>query len=115
MDKYTENAHKFDFSKYSKSELCEIYNVLSHWGWDDRIGEKPENWDNIPRYYRSPIKELLFKNRYKILKPYIDSIKMVVGEKALLRHHWQVNLHRTEEEFNEFWENELYRIGQRID
>lgn len=34
----------------STEELCEVYYNLNGYRWDDRIGEKPEGFDDLPTW-----------------------------------------------------------------
>lgn len=91
---------KTDFSLYP--EICDI---LNHWKWDDRLGEKPEGWDALP--YSRPLefwarrKEKLTK--YIIIHPVIKAIEDLAGEKSIFRYHHLHNLHRTELQFEDWY------------
>lgn len=70
---------------YSTSELCEIYENLNHWNWDERVGEKPCDWDDIPYTYHGMRKQR--RTKYKVISPFLKNIKHIVGEKEILRYH----------------------------
>lgn len=96
-----------NLSSFSKDELCEIFDRINSWQWDERLGEEPKNWDNMRRHrkwYQNPFKT----TRGKIIKPIMLEIECRVGNKCLLKHHHLHNLGKTEEEFQEWWENKLY-------
>lgn len=86
----------------SNEELCEVYNVLNHWGWDDRIGEKPDGWERL-HYWKVGLWPE--RTRHSYLEPICKRISEIVSEKELLRYHHIHNLHRTNEEFEMWWEN----------
>lgn len=86
----------------TKDELCEIYDKLNRWGWDERIGEKPEGWDEM-HYWKIGLWPERTRDNY--LRPICERITEIVSEKELLRYHHIHNLHRTNEEFEMWWEN----------
>ncbi|MEL7661568.1 hypothetical protein [Acetobacterium wieringae] len=93
-----------------KSEWPAIYWKLNRWEWDDRLGDKPKNWDNMPQFYRGRfrgIKNIFLNNRYKIIKPIRDYIKLYIGERELLHYYHIVVLGNTEDEFKEWIESYL--------
>lgn len=96
-----------DLSKFSTEDLCEIYDKISSWEWDERIGQKPKNFDNMP-LWKEHFWQRKVHTRFFYLEPIYKQIKHKVGEKKLLHYHHIHNLHRTEEQFQEWWENQLY-------
>ena len=90
--------------KYSQTELCEIYHQLNSWEWDDRLGEKPEGYDDLIgwryKWYHVFTRP---KTKYEVITPIINEIKMIVPRKELLRHHHLVNIGSTNEEFEKWW------------
>lgn len=88
--------------QYSNDELCEIYNNLNHWKWDERLGEIPNGFYDLPNFLKRPYGEC--KQRY--ISPFMREIERVVSQHDLLRYHHICNLERTEEEFEQWWRNE---------
>lgn len=70
---------------YSKRELAEIWNTLNTWKWDDRLGEKPDNWDSLPDFNFTENHKNPTKRDY--IKPYTTYIMNKIGEKECLRCH----------------------------
>ena len=91
-----------DISKFAEEELCQIYNNLNCWDWDELLGEKPKNWDKLPLYHRSAIKRRFFNSKSKIANPLMAQIEEMVSLKKLLEWHWIHNLCKTKEEY-EAW------------
>lgn len=93
-----------------KSEWPSIYWELNRWEWDGRLGDKPKNWDNMPRFYRGRfrgIQDIFLNSRYKIIKPIRDYIKLYIGERELFHYYHIVILGNTEDEFKEWIESYL--------
>lgn len=91
-----------DLSRFTEEELCQIYDNLNSWRWDDRLGEKPNGWDNLPNFRSTRIGERLFNSKFKIITPIKHEIVCMVGNKKLHEWHWIHNLHKTKEEY-EAW------------
>ena len=89
---------------FNQKELCEIYSKLNHWGWDERLGSKPCDFDILPKYNRHWYQKL-FKRKTKgdYIRPVLEEIKMIVPEKELSRHHHINYLNVTNEEFEQWW------------
>ena len=86
-------------------ELCEIYYNLNGFRWDDRIGEKPDGFDNLPtRRYK--LYHIFTRRTTK--KDYVEPMFMIV--KDILPEedymHW-LNVKKykmmTNEQFERFW------------
>lgn len=86
---------------YSKKELAEIWNNLNCWKWDNRIGDKPENWDTIPDFHLN--KTYTLPTKSKIIKKYTRYIMSKIGEKECLRYHHINNIGRTNTAFEIWW------------
>jgi hypothetical protein len=39
-----------DVSNYSNEEICKMIYNLNGWNWDERVGEKPDGFDQMPWY-----------------------------------------------------------------
>lgn len=93
-----------------RPEWPAIYHNLNSWKWDDRLGVKPEHWDSIPEFYRGhfrSVKNFILNNRYKILRPVMNYIRLYVGERELLHYNYVVVLGKTEDEFRGFLDDYL--------
>jgi len=75
-----------DLKKISDNELAEIYENLNHWKWDNHLGEKPKDFDNLPNYFLSSHNSILTKE--DILLPIMAQIEKQIGKWKLdyLRH-----------------------------
>lgn len=87
----------------SKHELIEIYDNLNNWIWDDRIGEKPNYWDEIPKYSTNKYQI----TKYTTIKPYMHYIQSKISLKEYLRYHHIHNLKR------KWWQFEIWWFMQR--
>lgn len=98
---------------YSTKELAEIYNKLNNWEWDFRLGVKPAEWDELPKFKTKNEYSYLTKN--KIIKPYMILIRRAIGEKECLRWHHLNNLSRTNFQFEMYWLkrklNEIFTVS----
>lgn len=96
-----------ELKQYSQLELCEIYDVLQSWEWDERIGEKPQGFDELPNYnYKLRHKLLKRKTKEDYINPVIAAIEKTVPRKELFRYHHLHNLKRYNEEFEDWWSKE---------
>ena len=84
-------------------ELCEIYQKTNSWDWDLRMGDEPEDWEQLVICKNRWWKEKCSVTRYSYIKPINEYIRNAVSEKELLRYHHIHNLHRTNEEFEMWW------------
>lgn len=89
----------------SQEELIEIYDRLNKYEWDDRLGDKPEGWGQMPENHRHWYHRIL-RRRTKLdcIIPIMNYIKNRVGQKEVYRYHHLNNLHSTDEEFEKWWE-----------
>lgn len=85
--------------KHSKRELAEIYNKLNNWEWDDRLGERPSNWNELSNYSSNKYQV----TKYTISRPYMNYIQHLIGEKECLKYHHLVNLKRNRLQFEWWW------------
>lgn len=83
-------------------DLARVHNILNHWQWPDELGEKPENWDTMPDHS----KDNSVNTKYKIIMPIMNKIENKIGQKECLRWHHLNNLNRSNEQFEDWWENE---------
>ena len=96
-----------ELKQYSQLELCEIYDTLQSWEWDERIGAKPQGFDELPNYnYKLRHKLLKPKTKEDYINPVIAAIEKTVPRKELFRYHHLHNLKRTNEEFERWWSEE---------
>jgi hypothetical protein len=89
---------------YSKKELAEIWNKLNGWEWDDRLGERPDGWNEMPR----SSKGTKF-SKYFYIKPYIEQVREKAGEKGCLKYHHLYNLKRSRIQFEVYWIKRQFR------
>lgn len=103
--------YKEVLSRFSQSELCEIYDKLNGWEWDERLGEKPERFDELPSYNIHWYHKL-FKRKTKdtYIAPAMAAIEKHVSKKELWRYHHVHNLGHTDEQFEQWWRCHLHNI-----
>lgn len=63
----------------SKEELAEVHYNLNGWKWDNRIGPKPSDWEEIPNY-----KPYYIRSKSLYVAPILYSIENRVGDKYCL-------------------------------
>ena len=89
---------------FNQAELCEIYSNANSWGWDERLGEMPDEFYKLPEYNWKLLHMFIRRRtRYDYIHPICEAIRAIVGEKELLRYHNVHNLKRTNEEFEQTW------------
>lgn len=95
-----------------EKEWPAVYNALNQWEWDSRLGDKPVGWDDMPLYANK--KFLWFTicrenkrahTRSRIISPILRYIDGLIGHKAVLRYHHIHNLHRTDQQFEDWWDS----------
>ena len=74
----------------SRERMIEMDNELNSWGWPEELGAVPESE----------------KRREGIRRTVRSRIESEVGHKARLRYHHIHNLHRTEQEFEDWWDDQ---------
>jgi hypothetical protein len=94
--------YKEILDKCSKEELLEIDYTLNTWGWDDRLGEKPDGWDEMPRWkdkkYKLPTKS-------KIIRKIMNYISTKVSYKAMVEYNCINHCNMTQDEFDAWWKD----------
>jgi hypothetical protein len=91
---------------YSKQELADIWHNMNNWEWDNRLGTKPDNWDDIPNYNLSNYHKNVTK--HDTIHPILAEIEKKIGLKYCLK--W-FNVHKSQKmtnlEFEFFWLKEM--------
>lgn len=97
-----------DVSNYSNEEICEMIYNLNGWNWDERVGEKPDGFDQMPWYnvhwWHRLIKR---KTRQDYIRPAMGYLQQRVTMKefyffANVTHSKRM----TSEQFEKWWEKE---------
>lgn len=91
-------------------ELPAVYSNLNRWEWDERLGKKPVDWDDLEKFHHKRFsykEDKRTKTKHKIIAPLIASIEYRVSEKALFRYHHVHNLGRTDQQFEDWWDSKL--------
>ncbi|MFA1509933.1 hypothetical protein ACDN41_11955 [Priestia aryabhattai] len=94
-------------NEYDNESLAEMCWNLNRYRWDERLGEKPKDWDSLPDYDLS--KNLNIKTKHEIVSKYIEAIKEKIGEKEYFRWHHKNNIGKTDSQFEKWWMDELRR------
>lgn len=58
---------------FPESVLEDIYRTLNTWNWHETLGEKPENWDELPNYRKPHMDEC--ETKEDIIRPYMTAIR----------------------------------------
>lgn len=77
-----------------RSLLPEIADRLNQWEWHSALGEEPAGWQSMTK-----------DEKHKIIHPFMLSIEVTVGKKALLRYHHKHNLGETNQHFEDWWDS----------
>ena len=94
-----------DISNYSNEEICEMIDNLNNWNWDERVGEKPEGFDQMPWYnvhwWHRLIKR---KTRQDYIRPAMGYLQQRVTMKEF---YFFINVthskRMTSEQFEKWW------------
>ena len=88
---------------FSLQELIEIEHTLNNWMWDERIGPKPQGWDEMPRWISKRRKWFRPRNKYDISNPILKEIAEHIPRYYELRYHHEKTFGSTQEEFDQWW------------
>lgn len=102
-----------DVSNYSNEEICEMIDNLNDWNWDERVGEKPDGFDQMPWYnihwWHRLIKR---KTKHDYIQPAMRYLQKRVTMKEF---YFFANVTRskrmTSEQFEKWWEKEKTPCG----
>lgn len=89
----------------------EVYNTLNGWGWHEQLGDEPAGWAEMQLYERGSVFRFWKKRtitKFDITTPIIDYIKSCVGEKALYRYRFVHVSGRTDQQFEDWYEQRRY-------
>ena len=92
-----------------QKQLCEIYDAVDCFEWHKLLGEKPEGFDRLPMCTSWIGKLFGVKSKHYYTYPVFLAITALVPEKELLRYYQIHALHRTEEEFEKWWNLEIIK------
>lgn len=95
----------------TREQLLQIHYDLNEWRWNDLLGEKPDDFDNLPYLNYKLIHRLIRrKNKYDIIHPISVYICGMFSKKELLHYYSVICCGMTEAKFDKFWrEHELRR------
>jgi hypothetical protein len=103
----------FDPSQYTQDQLLKIDDALNSWHWSLLLGEKPEWWDSLTEWHKFKLLRFIKPSKHDVIKPIMREIASVVSHKTMLRYHHTHNLKRTEEQFEQWWQEEwLGNVGR---
>lgn len=99
IKQYTDKLRTF-----TEEELCKIYHELNGYRWHDLLGEKPEDWGELPKSLRtlSILAWRYTRTKARIIDPIAVRIECIVGDEKLLEWHWVNNMRMTIEEGHQF-------------
>lgn len=97
-----------DVSNYSNEEICEMIYNLNNWNWDERVGEKPEGFDQMPWYNIYWWHKL---KKRKTRKDYIQPAMGYLQQRVTMKEfYFFANVthgkRMTSEQFEKWWEKE---------
>lgn len=89
---------------FSDDELCEIYENVNSYKWDNRLGEKPVGFDSLDMYNRKHIDKITKrKTKSDYVQAAVTAIGLLVPQKKLHHHGMVVKLGWSEERFESWW------------
>jgi len=78
---------RYRLTTLSDKQLIKAYYALNRYDWPKVLGDKPYNWDRLPKC--APLRRNLFtaiiyrKTKQDIIEPYLNQIAMIVGQRWL--------------------------------
>lgn len=91
---YMEMVERID--AIPRTEYPELVWALERGEWDDRLGSKPENWEDLDQFGRSTA-----------ASKHIDYLKSKVSRKELERYFLTHYLDYTEQQFEDSWDSAI--------
>lgn len=89
----------------TREQQLQIAHDLNRWKWNDLLGEKPEGFDNLPRWNSKLIHKLTKRrNKHDIVCLIRLFIEKMFSDKELLYYHNVKCNGMTKEEFERFWQ-----------
>jgi hypothetical protein len=97
LDEYTDVYELVN--RLPREILPMVENALNEWEWPNELGEAPTGWENM-----TP-DEKFSNSKFRAL---CDTLGIIIPTKVSLRYHHTNNLGRSEEEFEDWWQSEIY-------
>lgn len=88
----------YNLDKFSKRELSEIYTNLNGWQWDERLGDKPKDFDEMPNRCRASV-----FSKYHVITPIMREIIARTSEYSRAKAWHQCHLGRNIFQFYRYW------------
>lgn len=89
---------------------------LNCWQWDEIVGPKPDDFDELPNYLplRYKVKRFLhrvskgklYRTKHDYLMPVLDRLESEIGRDNASRCHWLFVLGKTDEEWRKWYYTE---------
>lgn len=102
---------KIDEASLNRTDRLGLaYCRLLQFEWDEILGDKPEGFDAMPKFRIGNIrlhKGRKYKNDYT--GPALAAIQSIIGEANCSRCWWLFALHRTEEEWFQWYISERFK------
>ena len=76
-----------------------VENALNHWEWPTELGEAPIGWEGMTD------EERIHNSKYRAVR---DILEITIPRKTRLRYHHIHNIGRSEAEFEDWWQSEIY-------
>lgn len=83
-------------------ELIDIYLKIKLKIWDDRLGDAPENFWDLPAYLEWYHRLMRIKSKDYYLRPIIRAIASIVSEKEIYKEQLR-RRHEREKNFEQLW------------
>lgn len=90
-------------SSFSEEELLEMGRRLNRYEWPEELGSAPEGFEGM----------CLEVKRFCI-EPWADAIDLHTSKKARLRYRHIHELGNSEEQFEDWWQSEIYTMLENI-
>ena len=79
-----------------RERLLEMRDELNRWTWPEELGETPAGWENMS-----------LSEKREHMNDWFGVIGSKFNRKEMLRYHHIRNLHRTEQQFEDWWDSEI--------
>lgn len=91
-------------SSFSEEELLEMGHRLNRFEWPDALGSAPEGFE-----------EMIPGLKLFHIDPWARAIELHTSKKARLRYVHTRELGRSEEQFEDWWQSEMFQMMENMD
>lgn len=85
----------------TRQDMIEIRRKINCYEWDERLGEKPDGWDDMPDFVLS--KQHKIPAKTDIVRPIMKEIEKSISEKQLMKYWHIAELGSTKLQYELWW------------